>query len=328
MKQDEMRKLGDELKSLPSTVEVSFYEKKDDEFSQELRDFIEKLSEISAGKIKVKRGDEEGRAALPGLPAFTLSCGQPSNVAYLAVPQGPELAPFLRALRALSGETASLPAETSKALAGLSEPAKVRVLISSSCPNCPKLVEEVLALATSSPLVSASILDVEQFGQMAEEYGIKSVPATLIDGELVLIGQQTAKRLAELMVLRGTEDFDGEIIRSLIERGRASEAARYICRGRGRKAILALFQEPELSTRMGVLLVLEQALELDPGAVREMVPSLIELLSHEDSRIRGDIADLLGHVGDRRAIPHLETLANDPDPDVVEAASDALEELD
>jgi hypothetical protein len=326
MKQDEIRKLGDELKSLPSPVELCFYGKKGDEFSQKMRDFVEKLSEISKGKIAMSHG--EGESFAPGAPAFTLSDGRRTNIAYHAVPEGPELPPFLGALRFLSGETASLPPETSKALAGLSEPAKVRVLISSSCPNCPKVVEEVLALATSSPLVSASILDVEQFGQMAEEYGIKSVPATLIDGELVLIGQQTSKRLVELMVLRGTEHFDGEIIRSLMERGRASEATRYICRGRGRKAILSLFQEPELSTRMGVLVVLEQALEMDPRAVREMVPSLIELLSHEDPRIRGDIADLLGTIGDQHAIPHLQKLANDPDPDVVEAAADALEEFD
>ena len=74
-------------------------------------------------------------------------------------------------------------------------------------------------------------------------------------------------------------------------------------------------------------MVLEEALGQDPEAIREMVPSIIELLFHEDSRIRGDMADFLGRVGDRRVVPHLERLTSDPDPDVVEAAADALEEL-
>lgn len=327
MKQDEMSKLGDELKSLPSTLELSFYEKKGDEFSQELRNFVEELSEISEGRIKVTNGTEGGGGTLPGLPAFTLSGGQSSNVAYLAVPKGPELPPFLDMLRTLSSGEAPLPSETRESVSKVSKPTKVWILISAHCPNCPKVVAEVLALALSNPLVSASILDIEHFGPVVDEYGIKSVPATIINGELVLIGQQSAERLSQLMALAGTEDYDGEILRSLMERGQVSGAARFICGGRGRKAILNLFQEPELSTRMGVLVVLEQALELESSAVAEMVPSLIELLSHEDSRIRGDIADLLGTVGDRRAVPHLEKLANDPDPDVVEAASDALEEI-
>jgi HEAT repeat protein len=51
------------------------------------------------------------------------------------------------------------------------------------------------------------------------------------------------------------------------------------------------------------------------------------MLSHYDARIRGDVADLLGKIGDPAAIPHLEPLISDPDPDVAEAAVDALEEL-
>jgi hypothetical protein len=328
MKQDEMQQLESSLKGLSSNLTLSFYAKKNDDFSNKLKDFVETVSEASGGKIELKVGDGEGEGLLPGTPAFTLSAREKSNVAYLAIPDGPELPPFLEALRSLSGNPPPLATDTQEALDKVAEPAKVRVLISAFCPNCPKVVQEVLTLASSNPMVSAAIVDIEPFSQMAEEYNVKSVPATIIDGELVLIGQQSAKRLAELMALRGTEEFDGECIRSLVETGRVSEAAKHICDGRGRKAILKIFQEPELSTRMGVLMVLEEALEMDRNAVQEMVPSLVELLSHEDSRIRGDIADLLGKVGDPRAIPHLEQLANDPDPDVVEAASDALEELE
>jgi HEAT repeat protein len=90
---------------------------------------------------------------------------------------------------------------------------------------------------------------------------------------------------------------------------------------------MTLFQEQELSTRMGVLVIMEGALDKNPQSVKNMVPALIELLYHEDARIRGDIADFLGGVGDSRAIPHLEILTKDADPDVAEAAEDALEEL-
>lgn len=326
MTQDEIRTLEDEIKKLPLSAEIRFYEKKDDGFSRRLRRFAETLCQVSGGKITLKDGD--GGDTLPGRPALTLSTRRGSNLHYLSIPEGHELPPFIEALRLLSRGDPSLTNGAREALTRISRPADLRVLISGSCPNCPKVVGELVRLSVSSPQVSASIVDVEHFSQTAEQYAVKSVPATIIDEELVLIGQVSAERLSKLLAARGTDDFDGEIIRSLMERGRASQAAGYISRGRGRKAILNLFQEPELSTRMGALMVLEEALALDSKAIHEMVPSLIELLIHQDSRIRGDIADFLGTVGDPRAVPHLKALVNDPDPDVREAASDALERLE
>ena len=74
-------------------------------------------------------------------------------------------------------------------------------------------------------------------------------------------------------------------------------------------------------------MIVERALEDKPEAVRALIPSLIGMLSNDDSRIRGDIADLLGKIGDPQVIPNLEPLLADPDPDVSEAAADAIEEL-
>jgi hypothetical protein len=274
-------------------------------------------------------GSERTDAAfpLPGLPGFTIASKSRSNIHYLAVPAKNELPPFAKALRYASEGKGPISDDLKKTLSRLSSPAEIQVFVSPFCTNCPKVVETVTAFGAVNPDLSVIIIDVQHFNEMAEGYGIKSVPGTVIDRELVLVGQVEPDRLVTLLEQRGTEDYDRELIRSLMDTGRASMAAELICQGRGRTGIVALFQEPELSTRMGVLVVLEEALEKDPESVREMVPSLIELLSHEDSRIRGDMADFLGSTGDTRVIPHLENLMSDPDPDVIEAASDALESL-
>ena len=189
------------------------------------------------------------------------------------------------------------------------------------------MVEAVINLASANSLISAYIADVQYFEELAEKYKIQSVPATIIDQHLVLLGQLTQERLAELLAQREGPDYDRERIRSLIERGLIAEAADLICKEEGGQAALSLFEQGDLSMRMGVLVVFEEALESDALSVRKMVPQLITLLSHEDARIRGDIADLLGKVGDLRAIPHLEKLATDDDPDVVEATVEALDLL-
>jgi HEAT repeat protein len=118
-----------------------------------------------------------------------------------------------------------------------------------------------------------------------------------------------------------------EIVRSLIDTGRIAEAAGCVSQDAGREVLLDLIQNVDFSKRLAALVVIEKALEDRPDEVRGLVPSLLTMLSHSDSRVRGDIADLLGKIGDPQAIAHIEPLVADPDPDVAEAAADALEEL-
>jgi alkyl hydroperoxide reductase subunit AhpF len=325
MEESDIKKLESELADFTGNVEILFHEKEGDAFSKDLEEFLRTLSGMTGDRISSGKGN--GDFALPGIPAFTLGSGGNRNIHYLALPEKNEIAPFVKALKYTAEGHAPIDAETEANLSKVSSPAEIQVFVSPFCTNCPKVVETVVAFASKSSHLSAIIVDVQRYNELAEPYGIKSVPATVIDKELVLIAQVSPERLSALLAERGSEFYDRELIRSFMERSRPAEAAELICEGRGRKGILEMFQEPEFSTRMGVLVVLEHALEKNADALREMVPALIDLLSHEDSRIRGDIADFLGTVGDPRAIPHLEKLLKDSDPDVAEAAEDALDEL-
>ena len=65
------------------------------------------------------------------------------------------------------------------------------------------------------------------------------------------------------------------------------------------------------------------------GALHENIAQLYEDLFIDtcDDWVIPYIADLLGRIGDPRAVARLEPLLADPDPDVAEAASDALQQL-
>jgi hypothetical protein len=325
MQEEDLKTLRKTVTSLTATVELIIHEKENDPFSQKMQNFAQELSEISAEKIVLttKRDDFE----LPGLPALTLSNDNRRNIHYSVIPEGHELGPFSRALTLLAQEDGLLTDKTKGLLHKVTKPVEIMVLVSPYCTNCPHVVEAVINLASANPLISAFIADVQYFNELAEKHKIQSVPATIIDQRLVLLGQITQEKLAELLAQREGLDYDRERIRSLIERGLIAEAADLICKGECGEAALSLFEQGDLSMRMGVLVVFEEALENDALAVGGLVPKLITLLSHEDSRIRGDIADLLGKIGDPRAIAPMEPLTTDPDPDVADAAADALELL-
>ena len=148
-----------------------------------------------------------------------------------------------------------------------------------------------------------------------------------MDRKIVLVGNVSADRLMDLVRIRGTPEYEMEAVRSLVETGRIAEAADSLASEAGRELILNFMQHSDFSKRLSALAVVEKALDQSPNTVHAMTPSLLELLSHSDARIRGDVADLLGKIGDPSAIPAIEPLMADPDPDVAEAASDAIADL-
>ena len=325
MQEETLDILRKNLHDLPAKGEIIFQEGEHNFFSQALKEFAQAVSEAAGGKISLSM--KKSGSSLPGLPALTIAGEHSRNIHYLALPEGYELHPFIQAIKFLAPGYAPLSDKVKEVIATITTPVEVRVFISHYCTNCPQVVETVIKLASVNPLVSAFIIDVHNFKELADKYHLKSVPATVINNELVLFGSITEEKLAELLAQKDTPLYGRELMRSLIESGLTLKAADLICHEKGREVILELFREGDFFTRLGILVTFEEALEKDPGAIRGMVPQLIELLSHQDHRIRGDIADLLGKIGDPNAIPHLQKLTSDPHPEVAEASAEALEVL-
>lgn len=306
---------------LQNVVECTLYHTQETEFGRKLESFVEQLRRANPGKVRITGGSDD--LDLPARPCFSIKNSWGAKIFYAALPEGHQHAPFVKALEWIAGDAPSAPPVHTQAVS----PAEIEVLISDQCPHCPKVVEAVVLLVGHYPSISPCIVDVGQYPDIGEKYGIKAVPATIMDKKLVLIGNVTVDRLTELVESRGTSKFDMEVVLALIEAQKIAEAAGYLVHDAGRKVILKLVQEPDFSKRLSALVVLEKALDDNPDAVRKMAPSFAALLSNPDARIRGDIADLLGKIGDPQVIAQLEPLKADPDPDVAEIAAEAIEEL-
>ena len=70
--------------------------------------------------------------------------------------------------------------------------------------------------------------------------------------------------------------------------------------------------------------VAEEVLERRPSALNDVVKDLGKSAESEDAALRGDTADLLGQIGHPSGALFLEKLLQDPNPDVVEIAEEAL----
>jgi alkyl hydroperoxide reductase subunit F len=319
---DEAVQLKKVCEALPTPVKCTYYQAEEGDFSRKLKSFVDELGLLSEGKVRVvtRRPD-------PGmdiLPCFRMGGEGHSGIVYAAVPLGHQFPPFVNGLRMIGEKGRPLPQDKP---APAVSPAELQLLVSEHCPRCPVVAEAVLSLSNRYSSISSFIVDAAQFPDITQRYGIKSVPATILDRRLVLIGNISADRILELLGIRGTPQFEMEVVQSLIDTGRIPDAAECLDQDAGREVILALIQHPDFSKRLSGLVVVETALTRNPDAVRALVPAFVQMLTHDDSRIRGDIADLLGRTGDPKVIPQLEPLVSDPDPDVAEAAAEAIEEL-
>ena len=289
------------------------------ELEQRLDQLAHDLAVSCVDRIELLDGDG---SQLPDRPALTLRQGARNAVHYLAFPEGPEAAPFHEALISLA---APAPA---RGRDGLTQPVDILVFIAPGCPNCPHAVRAATQLAATNPLVTTTVVDATHFATMAESFAVRSVPTTVVDGDLTLVGVLSLENLTESITQALGEDGERRILRSLIESGRLGYAGRGLAAGRFVEGFAGLWLTSGMESRIALVLAAEEALAIEPTALDRLATMLLPATTGPDSARRGDTADLLGRIGCPDARNALRTMLTDSDPDVAEAASDALESLE
>lgn len=217
-------------------------------------------------------------------------------------------------------------------LQNLTKETELLLFIGQGCPACPHQVRSVATLALASDKVSVEIVEATQDPELARQYDIRSVPTTIVDDELIMVGVIPAGELAWRILERQGPEAEKVVFAALVESERFADAGERLSDGRATQAFLELWSRSTLESRMGLFLVAEEALDWNPEGLDALVPLLIEglqddgPLSQDPTRI-GDTADLLGQIGHPAAREVLEALSRDSNQEIAEAAADALEEL-
>ena len=313
MDDQELQTAAEALSSLQAPVELNLWpgSDPDDQLLVALRETVEALASVSGGKLTVQEAPTCEK--YPDKPSLTVG-----NVRYLAVPRGPELAPFLSFLEALSAQG---DAATEEPLA----PAEVRVYMASTCPNCPVVVGACLELAARFDQLHLEVVDAMVFTDMAGP--LKSVPAVVVDGAYTEIGPLSRAELLRILRRRQEPGFQVDALESMISAARLVDALAWLRQEDAFATLTPLLRRSGIKERMGVMLMVEEALEEDPHALDLAVPHLLPLLQAEDPSLRGDTADLLGQIGAPGSAEALRKLLSDDNEDVREVAKDALEML-
>lgn len=201
------------------------------------------------------------------------------------------------------------------------------LLMTSSCPHCPAVLQGLSELVKAGLIGRLEVINIEARPEVAQTLGVRSVPWVRI-GPFQLDGLHTPAELRYWAERAGTPQGMADYFRELLKTGKLSKVSAAIEQDPARlEALLRLLADPDtdLHVRVGIGAVIE-ALSGSP-ALAQRIDQLGALTQAKDAHIRGDACHYLALTHDPRAIPHLERLQNDPEPQVRELAAEGLAEL-
>lgn len=285
---------------------------RDDDFSK----FVEQL-QAAAPEITVKAENADTE------PAPALHIGD--RIVYQAVPLGPELDPFLQAMTYLQTSGEILPRKRKSNLNALRMPVLLKLYIAPHCPYCPVVVQNLIALAAASELVRLTIIDGALFPESVEADKIQSAPTLLLD-TFRFTGNIDPDEITAVMVNRNPADLSADTLRSIIHEGGASEVAgMMLAEDNIFKPFINLLTHEKWPVRLGAMVVMEELIETDKALAKKAVGLICEALKHSDESVQGDMAYILGEIGDPSVLPLLEELAaNTRNPELKTAVGEAL----
>lgn len=173
--------------------------------SAELTHYMNELA-THTDKLTVEQADtsHDEAADLPYVDVCKpdgTSCG----LAFHGVPGGHEFTSFVLGLYNAAGPGQPVSDEDRAAIAAISEPTHVRVLVSLACTMCPEVVASVERIAADNKQVTADVYDINHFGHLKDTYNVMSVPCLIIDRgssgrkEQVSFGKKGVTEILELI---------------------------------------------------------------------------------------------------------------------------------
>ncbi len=197
------------------------------------------------------------------------------------------------------------------------------LLMTSNCPHCPAVLQGLSELVKAGQIGRLEAINIEVRPEVAQALGVRGVPWLRI-GPFQLEGLHTPAELKRWAERAGAPEGMADYFRESLKTGKLSKVTAAIDEDPSRlDALLRLLADPEtdLHVRVGIGAVLE---EFAGAALARHLDRLAALTQAKDAHVRGDACHYLALTHDPKAIPYLERLLNDPEPQVRELAADGL----
>lgn len=179
---------------------------RDNPKSLELEGFLEEVSTLSENinLISKDKGEDislEEKVNADKYPVVALlnSKEDYTGVKFHGVPGGHELNSFILAIYNLAGPGQEIDKVSVEKVASITERKNIKVAVSLSCHLCPDVVASAHRIAILNENIEAEMIDINDFGDIKKKHKIMSVPAIIIDDEVIHFGAKNIESIIDLI---------------------------------------------------------------------------------------------------------------------------------
>ena len=175
------------LENLVSPVKLLFFTQTNacPSCSQQL-ELLEEIVSLSE-KLELKtydfvlRGDEVANYRIDKIPATVVAGEKDYNIRFYGLTMGYEFNSLLEAIMMVSTGKSGLDPQLEKLVKGIKEQVHLQVLVTLTCPYCPKMVHVAHQFAFVNENIRADMIEAQEFPHLAQRYNVTTVPKTIIN---------------------------------------------------------------------------------------------------------------------------------------------------
>lgn len=175
------------------------------ELCEETRALLEDVASLS-DRITLNvhdvrtEGEVASQMGVRQVPTLIVSGAAKGVVRYVGIPAGLEFGMLLEDLEAVGRGTAVLADATREKLAALAKPVHIQVFVTPTCPYCPRVASLAHRLAVESGQVTADVVEISEFPDLAARYHVQGVPKVVINDTVEFVGAQPEPMFVEAVL--------------------------------------------------------------------------------------------------------------------------------
>ena len=137
------------------------------------------------------------------VPAIAFGEKGMAKLRFFGIPMGYQLPVVVENIKTISRGVSPLSMDTRKKLRGINQPVHIQVFIIPTDADCQGVARLAHALALENQNITADVVEIEEFPALARQYGVRSVPVTVVNEFTQVAGLVSEAEFVEKIVQWG-----------------------------------------------------------------------------------------------------------------------------
>ena len=137
------------------------------------------------------------------VPAIAFGKKGKAKLRFFGIPMGYQLAVVVENIKTISRGVSPLSMDTRKKLRGINQPVHIQVFVIPTDADCQGVARLAHALALENENITADVVEIEEFPALARQYGVRTVPMTVVNEFTQIAGLVSEADFVEKIVQCG-----------------------------------------------------------------------------------------------------------------------------